>query len=103
MDRLRRGRMRAEARLDLHGMTRDEAHQALGEFLADARAAGRRCVIVVTGRGSVSAGGGVLRNETPRWLNTPALRPLVLGFAEAQPKDGGSGALYVLLRRGGKG
>ncbi len=99
MDRLRRGRLRPEARLDLHGSTREEAHRELTEFLHRARDDGRRCVIVITGRGRASEGGGVIRNETPRWLNLPALRPLVLGFAEAQPKDGGAGALYVLLRR----
>lgn len=99
MDRLRRGQMRPEARLDLHGSTREEAHRELTEFLHRARDDGKRCVIVITGRGRASFGGGVIRNETPRWLNLPALRPLVLGFAEAQPKDGGAGALYVLLRR----
>ncbi len=99
MDRLRRGRIRPEARLDLHGMTRKEAHAALTAFMARAEIAGRRCVIVITGKGRVSEGGGVLRNEVPGWLNAPAIRHRILGFAEAQPKDGGAGALYVLLRR----
>ncbi len=99
MDRLRRGRLRPEARLDLHGMTRKEAHGALTDFMARAESAGRRCVIVITGKGRVSEGGGVLRNEVPGWLNAPAIRHRILGFAEAQPKDGGAGALYVLLRR----
>jgi DNA-nicking Smr family endonuclease len=99
MDRLRRGRIRPEARLDLHGMTRQEAHGALTAFMARTESAGRRCVIVITGKGRVSEGGGVLRNEVPGWLNAPAIRHRILGFAEAQPKDGGAGALYVLLRR----
>lgn len=99
MDRLRRGRIRPEARLDLHGMTRNEAHAALTDFMARAAGAGRRCIIVITGKGRVSEGGGVLRNAVPGWLNAPAIRPVILGFAEAQPKDGGAGALYVLLRR----
>ncbi len=99
MERLRRGRMRPEARLDLHGMTQDEAHRALNGFIAASRGAGRRCVIVITGRGRAKLGGGVLREQAPRWLNLPPTRGNVLGFAEAQPKDGGAGALYVLLRK----
>ncbi len=99
MERLRRGRIRPEARLDLHGMTRREAHAALGVFMARAAGAGTRCVIVITGKGRVSEGGGVLRNELPGWLNAPAIRSHILGFAQAQPRDGGAGALYVLLKR----
>ncbi len=99
LDRLKRGRLRPEARLDLHGMTQDEAHGALVSFMADAQAGGKRCVIVITGRGRNSEGGGVLRNQTPNWLNTPAIRARILAFATAQPRDGGDGALYVLLRR----
>ena len=99
MERLRRGRMRPEARLDMHGMTQDEAHQALVSFIAASRNAGRRCVILITGRGRAKLGGGVLREQTPRWLNLQPTRGNILGFAEAQPKDGGAGALYVLLRK----
>jgi DNA-nicking Smr family endonuclease len=99
MERLRRGRMRPEARLDLHGMTQDEAHRALTGFIAASRGAGRRCVIVITGRGRAKLGGGVLREQAPRWLNQQPTRGNILGFAEAQPKDGGAGALYVLLRK----
>lgn len=99
MERLRRGRIRPEARLDLHGMTQKEAHAALGVFMARTERAGTRCVIVITGKGRVSEGGGVLRNELPGWLNAPAIRSRILGFTEAQPRDGGAGALYVLLKR----
>ena len=99
MDRLRRGRIRPEARLDLHGMVQDEARAALDGFIAAARGRDRRCVIVITGKGRVSEGGGVLRTQVPRWLNLAPVRGHILGFAEAQPKDGGAGALYVLLRR----
>jgi len=99
LDRLKRGRLRPAARIDLHGMTQEQAHRALGGFLARAQADGRRCVIVVTGKGRISEGGGVLRAQVPGWLNAPAIRPLVLAFAPAQPRDGGAGALYVLLRR----
>ncbi len=99
MERLRRGRLRPEARLDLHGMTQDEAHRAVNGFIATSRSAGRRCVIVITGRGRAKLGGGILREQTPRWLNLQPTRGNILGFAEAQPKDGGAGALYVLLRK----
>ena len=98
-DNLRRGRMTIEARLDLHGMTQAEAHGRLSAFIEGHQSAGRRCVLVVTGKGSRSAGGGVLREAVPRWLNMPALRPRILSFSHAQPKDGGEGALYILLKR----
>jgi DNA-nicking Smr family endonuclease len=96
-ERLKRGQHRIEARLDLHGMTQAEAHRALGNFVRASRSAGRRCVLVITGRGSV--GGGVLRAAVPRWLAEAELRPHLLAVATAQPRDGGAGALYVMLRR----
>ena len=98
-DSLRRGRMKIEARLDLHGMTQAEAHRALTAFVEGQQGAGRRCVLVVTGKGTWREGGGVLRDAVPRWLNMPALRPKILSFSYAQKKDGGDGALYILLRR----
>src|SRR5262249_44429419 len=65
-ERLKRGQRPVEARLDLHGMTQEEAHRALGGFLRAARTAGKRVVLVITGRGRV--GGGVLKAAVPRWL-----------------------------------
>jgi DNA-nicking Smr family endonuclease len=96
-ERLKRGKHAIEARLDLHGMTQAEAHRALAVFIRGARAAGRRCVLIITGRGS--AGGGVLKAAVPRWLEEPEFRPHLLAIATAQPRDGGTGALYVMLRR----
>jgi DNA-nicking Smr family endonuclease len=96
--RLRRGQIRPEAKLDLHGMTQIEAHGALASFIRGARAAGTRCILVVTGKGSMATG-GVLRREVPRWLDDPGVRGAILGIAEAHAKDGGAGALYVLLRK----
>jgi DNA-nicking Smr family endonuclease len=96
-ERLKRGRMRTEARLDLHGMTQAEAHRALAGFIAGSRAGGRRCLLVITGHGRMS--GGVLKAAVPRWLGEPDLRRHVLAIAPAQPEAGGTGALYVLLRR----
>jgi DNA-nicking Smr family endonuclease len=101
-DNLRRGRMEIEARLDLHGMTQAEAHRRVHAFIEGHQAAGRRCVLIVTGKGiwrGEGSGGGVLREAVPRWLNEPDLRPRILSFSHAQPKDGGEGALYILLRR----
>lgn len=96
-ERLKRGRHDVEARLDLHGLTQSEAHRVLSGFVIDSQAAGRRCVLVITGRGR--PGGGILRAAVPRWLAEPGLRRHVLGIAQAQPRHGGGGALYLLLRR----
>ncbi|MEC8372349.1 MAG: Smr/MutS family protein [Pseudomonadota bacterium] len=97
--RFKRGQLPVEARLDLHGMTQTEAHRALSAFLSNQHAAGRRCVIVVTGKGVGKEGGGVLRNAVPRWLNEAPNRDKVLAFEYARQRDGGAGALYVLLKR----
>lgn len=95
--RLKRGQVVLEASLDLHGETQAEAHHRLGRFLAAAQAAGRRCVLVVTGKGLES--GGTLRHMVPRWLNEPDNRERVIAYCPAQPRHGGSGALYILVRR----
>ncbi len=98
--RFKRGQMPIEARIDLHGMTQGDAHRALDAFIAGAHDAGRRCVLVITGKGLTPDGSiGVLRANVPRWLNEPALRACILAFTYAQPKDGGQGALYVLLKK----
>jgi DNA-nicking Smr family endonuclease len=93
---LRRGRIRPERTIDLHGRFAQEAHGAVRAFLADAYADGLRCVAVITGRGS-SAEGGVLRRELPHWLNAPDLRRILLGAAH--PHSANTGAVHLLLRR----
>jgi DNA-nicking Smr family endonuclease len=98
-ERLKRGFHPIEARLDLHGMTQAEAHRALAAFVRQSHDAGRRCVLVITGRGFGPIGPGVLKLAVPRWLEDAALRRRILAIAPAQPRDGGAGALYVLLRR----
>lgn len=98
-DKLSRGRMQIEARLDLHGMTQAQAHRRLISFIEGHQDTGRRCVLVVTGKGTWREEGGVLREAVPRWLNEPDLRPRILSFCHAQRKDGGDGALYILLKR----
>ncbi len=93
---LRRGRIRPERSIDLHGRRAQEAHGAVRSFLADAYADGLRCVAVITGRGS-SEEGGVLRRELPHWLNAPDLRRILLGAAH--PHSANTGAVHLLLRR----
>ncbi len=97
-ERLRQGAKPIEARLDLHGLTQQAAHGALNHFIGQAVERGLRCVLVITGKGNRD-GTGVLRTQVPRWLNEAALRGHILAFSHAQPKDGGEGALYVLLKR----
>jgi len=105
-EKLRRGRMLPEARLDLHGMTRDDAHGALIAFILDAHARGLRLVLVITGKGRPGREDdlaphrqGVLRHSVPHWLNAPPLHARVLQIAPAHARHGGTGALYVYLRR----
>ena len=95
--RLKRGQVVIEQTVDLHGLTQEQAHERLGRFLTEAQRSGLRCVLVVTGKGLLH--GGVLRHMVPRWLNEGANRERVLAFAPAQPKHGGAGALYLLIRR----
>jgi len=98
-ERLRRGQIAIEASLDLHGLTQDEAFGAMQSFLVESLQAGRRCVLVVTGKGTARDGGGVLRSAVPRWLTEGEYRDYLIGIAPAYPQHGGDGALYVLLRR----
>ena len=98
--RFRRGLMPIDATLDLHGHTQQSGRTALAGFLRAHRAAGRRCVLVVTGKGLKDDWSvGALRQALPGWLNAPDLRRLILAFCHAQPHHGGSGAVYILLRR----
>jgi DNA-nicking Smr family endonuclease len=98
--KLMKGRIPIEARLDLHGMTQQRAHDALQAFLAECQLRDRRMALVITGKGQAS--GGILRNLVPRWLAEPAMRLHVSGFGEAHAVHGGSGALYVRIRRRGR-
>ncbi len=98
--RLKRGQLAVEDSIDLHGMTQTQAHRALTRFIAGAQADGKRCVLVITGKGLRPDGAtGVLRDMAPRWLNEPPNRARVLALHTAQPKHGGAGAYYVLLKR----
>ncbi|MSO72126.1 MAG: DNA mismatch repair protein MutS [Rhodospirillaceae bacterium] len=96
--RLKRGDMAVDGRIDLHGLNLDQAHDALAVYIRSAYARGARCLVVVTGKGKGESIGKI-RNETPHWLNQAPLRSLILAVASARPRDGGEGALYVLLKR----
>lgn len=97
--RLSRERDPIEARIDLHGYGRFEAQDALTAFLMGAQARGYRSVLVITGQGR-RGGTGVIRASVHEWLQGPALRGVVSGFASAARHHGGDGALYVTIRRG---
>jgi DNA-nicking Smr family endonuclease len=101
--KLRRGDFAVQGHVDLHGMTRDEAKRAVEGFLRASRNAGKRCVLVVHGRGLHSKDQlPVLKEALRTWLSTARFARHVLAFATARPADGGAGALYVLLRRVGR-
>lgn len=91
------GRDPIGARVDLHGLTHDQARAALTAFIEDACARGLRGVLVITGKGAL--GDGVLRRRAPEWLAEPPLRQRVAGLSEAHRRHGGEGALYVALKR----
>ena len=97
--RLSRERDPIEARIDLHGYGRFQAQDALTAFLMGAQARGYRAVLVITGQGR-RGGAGVIRASVHEWLQSPALRGVVSGFAAAARHHGGDGALYVTIRRG---
>lgn len=103
-DRFRQGRLEIDGKIDLHGRTQVEAHDALHDFIHRAHRAGKRCLLVITGKGGMKTIGaersqGILRQAVPRWLNEAGLRRYVLAFDHARPQHGGEGALYVLLKR----
>ncbi|MCA8881056.1 MAG: Smr/MutS family protein [Rhodobacteraceae bacterium] len=104
--RLKRGKLRPEARIDLHGMTLAEAYPELVRFLHAARADDKRLVLVITGKGKHRDDGGimptprgVLRHQVPHWVQTGALAQIVVQITPAHFRHGGEGAYYVYLRR----
>lgn len=96
-ERLFKPHARTEARIDLHGMTQDEAHEALIRFILRCHGAGKRHVAIITGKGS--RGEGVLRRAVPRWIELPELRRLISAITHASPEKGGEGVLHVLLKK----
>lgn len=101
---LKRGRQSLEAVLDLHGLRQAEAHGRLRAFLMREQASGSRLVLVITGKGAAGDAvmgdeRGVLKRVVPHWLRMADMRSIVMGFEDAGLNHGGSGALYVRLRR----
>lgn len=113
--KLKRGKAKTEGKIDLHGMTCVEAHEKLLRFLERSQQKSRRVVLVVTGKGGPKKAGldgyadlryqdfesskGVLRREVPLWLSGAAMRHMIVSFENASPTDGGTGALYVIIKR----
>ncbi|WP_372571549.1 Smr/MutS family protein [Ruegeria jejuensis] len=104
--KMKRGRIKPEGRLDLHGMRIDTAHPALVRFILSAQSSGKRLVLVITGKGKdrdepgpIPTPRGVLRNQVPQWLSLPPLAQAVLQVTPAHISHGGDGAYYVYLRR----
>ena len=104
--KLKRGKLRPEGKIDLHGMTLDRAHPILTSFVMNAHAQGKRLILVVTGKGKMRDEGGpipvrhgVLRHQVPQWLQMQPMKSVVLQIAQAHVSHGGGGAYYVYLRR----
>jgi DNA-nicking Smr family endonuclease len=101
--RIARGSHAIGGRLDLHGLTQREAHDALLRFLRSAQEGGVTLALVITGKGSPGGEGesdrGILKRQVPQWLRSPAFREMIVGFEPAHRKHGGEGALYVRVRR----
>ncbi|MGH1464056.1 MAG: Smr/MutS family protein [Cognatishimia sp.] len=105
--KMKRGKLVPESKIDLHGMTLDQAHPALVGFIMRAYADGQRLVLVITGKGKsrddfgpIPVRRGVLKHQVPQWLTMAPLRQVVMQVTEAHLKHGGSGAYYIYLRRG---
>ncbi|MEL7252692.1 MAG: Smr/MutS family protein [Pseudomonadota bacterium] len=107
-DRLKRGKLKPQARIDLHGMTMDQAQPALTAFILSAYARDQRLVLVITGKGQrkdredtgpIPERPGILRRNVPHWLQIPPMAQVVLQVTEAHGRHGGGGAYYVYLRR----
>jgi len=107
-EKLKRGQLAPGARIDLHGMTEDRAHQALLSFLRRAQGDGVKLALVITGKGNpkdemgavwTMRRHGVLKEMVPRWLNEKEFAALIAGSGAAHRRHGGDGALYVYLRK----
>lgn len=92
----RQGKITPAMSLDLHKMTVEQARRAVTQFLADAIEQNLRCVLIIHGKGKLTADAPILKNQVNNWLQQ---HPAVLAFCSAAKRDGGVGAVYVLLRR----
>ena len=99
INRLRAGKAKVDARIDLHGLHQKEAFSALMRFLDHSVSAGHRSLLVITGKGAVAQGGGVLRRNVPAWVMASPFAARILTIQTAHFSHGGDGAFYVVLRR----
>ena len=97
--KLKQGRFAIDERLDLHGHDRESARAAVTICLRNAYAMGERCVLIIPGRGLSSAGEPVIKQQLVKWLTHEPLAGMVLAFCTARPAHGGTGAVYVLLKK----
>lgn len=91
--------LKTNARLDLHGLTQDQAYSRLCRFIENNWLKGIRNLLIITGKGKNEEGSGVLRQMLPRWLLEPQFNKMILYITTANPQDGGDGAFYVVLRK----
>ncbi|WP_341760367.1 Smr/MutS family protein [Candidatus Endowatersipora endosymbiont of Watersipora subatra] len=97
--KISKGHISINARLDLHGMTQEDAKNALHSFLINAQKCNHHFVLVITGTGKGRLGSGILRQMVPIWLNLKSFLPIVNGYKNAHSCHGGQGAFYVRIRR----
>ena len=99
LKQLSKGRLPIGDRLDMHGKTWTEAKTAVDRFLEEAVNHRLQCVLIISGKGYRSTNGAVLQPALQHWLK---VHDRVRGYSQALPRDGGNGAVYVLLRSGCK-
>lgn len=109
--KLKQNKVKIDGKIDLHGMTSAEAHEKLYHYIERAQKNGKRVILVVTGKGGIKKNysdykydsfqstRGVLKREVPLWLSNGAMRNMIVSFQDALQKDGGVGALYVVIKR----
>ncbi len=108
--KMRKGKLRPEAKIDLHGMHAAHAHNELLAFVRRCHGQGKRLVLVITGKGSkthddagiMPSRQGILRHSLPHWLSTAEMRGVILQITPAHIRHGGGGAYYVYLKRKGR-
>ena len=99
-EKLKKGKIRPERTIDLHGFTQFRAHSYINDEIIKCYKNNIRSILIITGKKFGKMGAeGVLKKEVPKWLNLSPLKEIILMTSWATPRDGGEGALYVLLRR----
>lgn len=105
LNKFKKEEFKIEAVLDLHGYKEDDAFEKVEDFITQCYNQGKRCVIIVTGKGHLRQNDdiytptGILKRQTPQWLNMPRIRAMILVYKNPSERLGGKGALYILLKR----